>query len=58
MTLLFQLIICLWLLPLAAQILLPLGMLVVWLVARMFGKKSSKQGSIETIVPRTANEAA
>lgn len=53
-----ELIIYVWLLPVAVQILLPLGMLSVWLLNRIVGKKSSfKQNNVETLSVLTPKEA-
>lgn len=53
-----ELIIYVWLLPVAVQILLPLGMLSVWMLNRIVGKKSSvKQENIQTMSALTPKEA-
>lgn len=54
MALVSDLIIYVWLFPLALQILLPLGMLSIWMVGRLFGNAKSKEKSVDAVAPRAA----
>lgn len=56
MSLLPDLAVCIWLLPLIVQIILPLAMLGVWLVSRLFTNVSAKGHRVSEVHPAVQGE--
>ena len=58
MLLLAENIVYMWLLPVLAQIILPLLMLFVWMVSRTVGLTSRKSKEAEELLPRVSGQSA